>query len=329
MNSGNGYFVVSLDFELLYGMNDASKIERWKKNVIGARTAIPKILKLFEAYHVKATWAIVGMLFAKDKEELANFVPKRQPHYEEDRFSNYAVMAEIGANEQKDPFHYAWSLVEQIAAGKGQEVATHTFSHYYCMEKGQTAEDFAEDIAAAAAIAEKKGIRIKSLVFPKNQYRDAYLDKLGEKGITAVRGNESGWVYKPSSSGESLLKRAVRLLDSYINLSGYHCYDVRKLERKGQITNIPASRFLRPYSSLLKYFEVLKISRIKGQMRHAAKKGYLFHLWWHPHNFGSNQQENLKNLQIIMNYYTVLSEKYNFMSVTMTEAAAQKRESTK
>ena len=61
--------------------------------------------------------------------------------------------------------------------------------------------------------------------------------------------------------------------------------------------------FLRPYNNILFFLEALKIVRIKKAMLHAAKHNKTFHLWWHPHNFGVNQQNNLNNLVLILNYF--------------------------
>ncbi|MEG1847973.1 MAG: polysaccharide deacetylase family protein [Lachnospiraceae bacterium] len=320
-NTKQGYLVISLDMELLYGMNDETKIDRWKRNAGGAREVIPEMLTLFEEYGIKATWAIVGMLFAKDKEELRSACPVVIPQYEEKRFSNYERLDQVGETEEMDPLHYAASLIKRIAGSKGQEIATHTFSHYYCMEKGQTKETFEADLAAAIAIAQRQGITTESLVFPKNQYEDAYLEGLHARGILAVRGNERSWMYRASSAGESLVKRAFRLADSYVNLSGYHDYSIARLKEQAGVVNIPASRFFRPYSHKLRLLEPLRLARIKGQMHHAAKHGLICHLWWHPHNFGSSPYENLHNLREILTYNRRLQSQYSFSSATMSEIA--------
>jgi hypothetical protein len=54
-------------------------------------------------------------------------------------------------------------------------------------------------------------------------------------------------------------------------------------------------------------------------MRFAAAKNQLFHLWWHPHNFGINLQQNLQFLERILQYYQQLNKKYGFRSSTMTQ----------
>ena len=52
-------------------------------------------------------------------------------------------------------------------------------------------------------------------------------------------------------------------------------------------------------------------------MNHAAQKNEVYHLWWHPHNFGDNVEENFLFLEKILKHYRFLSDKHNFTSVTM------------
>ena len=59
-----------------------------------------------------------------------------------------------------------------------------------------------------------------------------------------------------------------------------------------------ASRMLRLFmkNKILNY---LMIKRIKNEIV-AAKNNEDYHLWWHPHNFGVNIRENIKNLDNIL-----------------------------
>ena len=69
----------------------------------------------------------------------------------------------------------------------------------------------------------------------------------------------------------------------------------------------------------LKLLEPVRIRRVKGQMKYAATHGKVFHLWWHPHNFGVNQKQNFQNLDSILRYYQKLNREYGFLSVNMGE----------
>src|SRR5699024_962404 len=63
-------------------------------------------------------------------------------------------------------------------------------------------------------------------------------------------------------------------------------------------------------------------SLIKKSMEYAAKNNQLYHLWWHPHNFGINIDKNMSMLEEILSHYQVLSNKYNMQSITMKDIAA-------
>ena len=54
-------------------------------------------------------------------------------------------------------------------------------------------------------------------------------------------------------------------------------------------------------------------------MKHAAKTGKVFHMWWHPHNIGTNQDINFNQLESLFKYYLFLKEKYGFLSCNMAD----------
>jgi peptidoglycan/xylan/chitin deacetylase (PgdA/CDA1 family) len=322
----HGYFVISLDFELFWGMFDKVTLETYGKNVAGERTAIPQMLELFKTHGIHATWATVGMLMTRNKRELLSLLPPShlRPIYEDMKVSAYTYIetANIGDDEKTDIYHFGPSLIALILETPHQEIANHTFSHYYCIDGNDNDISlFARDLEAHNAIAHTYNIVTESIVFPRNQTNDDALRVCKEKGIYAYRGNEDHVLYRPRKDSEqSLLIRAFRLLDHYINISGHHTYQLSKNTTEFPL-NIPASRFLRPWSHTLRFFEWLRLRRIKNSMTYAAKHGEVFHLWWHPHNFGINQKENFKNLEAILEHYEILKKKYTFESASMKDIA--------
>jgi hypothetical protein len=214
-------------------------------------------------------------------------------------------------------------LIKDIQKNTVHEIGTHTFSHYYCLEAGQTAEDFRDDLKSAIKTAEKLGIKLTALVFPRNQFNEEYLEICKENGIVCYRGNQFSRLYTAREGDrESPGRRLLRLVDAYLNISGHNCYSDNYLRSKFPV-DIPASRFLRPYSKTLKKLEWLRLERIKSGMRHAAKNNMTYHLWWHPHNFGINHDKNFAFLEKILVYYTALNKRYNFESHTMTSLAKE------
>jgi peptidoglycan/xylan/chitin deacetylase (PgdA/CDA1 family) len=318
-----GAFVISLDFELYWGVRDQISLSAYRENLLGVRKAIPAILELFTEYDVHATWATVGFLFYRTKQELLAELPTRRPRYSESILDAYAAIPSIGQDEDSDPFHYAPSLIEKIAATPGQEIASHTFSHFYCLEPGPTAEDFRADLMAAKNAAKRFGIQLRSLVFPRNQVRLDYLRICAEAGFIAYRGNQQSWSYDPTAqSGQSLSRRATRLIDSYAPVAADHIQKV-SAPFDGTPVNVPSSRFLRPYSPLFKVLEPLRLYRITRGLDLAASTGTLYHLWWHPHNFGANLPQNLRMLRSVLEHFVSLRDRFGMESLSMAEVAAQ------
>ena len=313
-----GIFTISLDFELMWGVRDHTTTDAYRARILGTRAVIPVILDKFIQHGVHATWATVGLLYNKDAHQLqSSGMPLKVPSYINDSLSPYPSAATIQSGD--NALFFAPDLISTIKNTNGQEIGTHTYCHYYCLEPGQNAEDFSSDLDKAIDTAEEFGVPTKSLVFPRNQWNEDYLKILSEKNIESFRGNESSWMYSATDgAGNNLIKRVARLIDTYINISGHHIYSISSLSNQTPI-NIAASRFLRPFSKGLKFLETRKINRIKDSMSAAAREGKIFHLWWHPHNFGSNQAENLANLEKLLKHFKELNLKYGMASLTMSE----------
>ena len=317
----SGTLIVSLDFELFWGMLDCSTLEAYQDNVLGGRKAIPHLLELFQKYDIHATWATVGFMFAENYGELSSFFPEppMRPTYADPKLTPYAQFEKIGSGEAEAPCFYAPSLIRLVSQTPGQEIGSHTFSHYYCREKGQTPEQFRADMRAAKAIAEKHGYELTSVILPRNQCEPEYTDVLRELGFTAYRDEENDWIHEKIRFRPLL--RLLRLADVYFPLTGLGGYEPKN---ENGIWNLTGSRMYKPIFRPLRFLERLKLARIKGQMRHAAKHGLTFHLWWHPHNIGVMTQAHLKQLEEIFEYYAQLKKTYGMQSLNMKEAAAQR-----
>lgn len=321
-----GVFTISLDFELHWGGFEKWPLQDYRQYFLNTREVIPEILSLFDQYEVHATWATVGILFHKTREELLDNVPVLKPAYTLAQLSAYHYIenAGIGKDEKEDPFHFAPSLLEKIASVRYQEIGTHTFSHYYCNEPGQTLEQFRDDLKAAQRVAGKYGKKLTSLVFPRNQFNDAYLKVCREEGITAVRSNPLDWFWNiGSTQQESAWKRLNRGLDAYMPLGRKNTYQRNAIQaREGYPVCIPASRLLRPYDPKELVLNDLKIRRIQSEMSRAARQGEIYHLWWHPHNFGNYPKQSMNGLSRILKHYAYCRDQWNMQSMNMDELAA-------
>lgn len=318
-----GKFVISLDFEIYWGVHDAVSLAHYQQNLLGVRKAIPRLLELFQEYKINATFATVGLLFFENKKQMLANLPKQKPQYQNEKLSPYfSEIDKAGNSELEDPLRMGLSLIQQIK-NSGQEIGSHTFSHYYCLEKGQTVEAFKEDLECARSVAEKNGIDLKSIIFPRDQYQKEYVEACKDAGFIVFRGNEKSKIFSSRTYGASTnFRRPFRLADSFFDLSGHNCYSKAEMT-KDVIINIPSSRFLRPYSKKLQLLEKRKLKRITDSMSYAAKNKLAYHLWWHPHNFGINFIENFSFLEKILLHYQQLNNSDNFQSINMRDLAEE------
>lgn len=311
---------MSLDFELHWGVRDHEPARGpYASNLLGARSVIPRLLEMFEEFGAAATWATVGFLFAEDRDELSRFRPSVLPAYLDPTLSPYEE--EVGQDEGEDPLHFAPTLIDSIRRAPRQEIGTHTFSHYFCGESGQSEESFGADIEAAVAIAAKCGIRIRSIVFPRNQFNPGYVGLLLVNGITAFRGNPRSWMWRfeNTAQGNRWWKRAGRFGDAYLPLGGNGLVTWDGILRPDGLSDIAASQMLRTHGPRSSRLAALHLQRLRGALRSAARSGKIFHLWWHPHNFGRFQDENLLLLRAILEEYRECRVKYGMTSLNMAE----------
>lgn len=309
-------FVISLDFEMFWGVTDSRDIAGYGRNVLGEWQAIPRMLALFRQHGVRVTWATVGMLMCRNYAQWRDIRPSVLPAYARACISPYCKDELVRDNAR---LFFARPLVEQILATEGQELATHTYSHFYCNEAGATPEQFAADLACSRALATDMGVQCRSLVFPRNQIVPAFLPVLADAGIRVYRGNTQHWLYRNGDHvAGGTAGRLARFADACLPLSG--ACTVRG-QQVGELVNLPASLFLYPWSRPQRALVGMRLYRIKRSMSAAARSGGMFHLWWHPHNFGVNLEQNLALLEEILRHYRLLADRYGMHNPCMGDFA--------
>lgn len=318
-----GVFVTSLDVELHWGIRDRCAAQMCAEVCRRERLAIPLLLDTFSRYGIHATWAIVGFLLCKDFEDFSRFAPANRPHYQNHSLSPYHDLRCMQERQDDQMFHDMQPLIEMMRNRRFQEIASHTFSHYYCLEQGQSQDMFREDLSAALRLATARGFPITTLVFPDNQINPAYLPICRALGVKAYRGNPESRLYQPMAGpGRALLHRVLRVMDAYIGLRGDDTYSRERL--RGELPlNVLASQFMRPYVPILAPFEKLRLRRILRSLTWAAQQGRIYHLWWHPFNFGVHLRENFACLEAILQHYQVLHEQYGLESLNISECGNQ------
>lgn len=315
-----GCMIISLDLELMWGILDRKDPFDYSDSIRKVPTAVYHILQQFSEYGIHATWGVVGLLVEDDIANCFNHMPEEKPSYYNQLLSPYTKLKDLKSISHE--LLFAPELVEMIGQTEGQEIGSHTYSHYYCLEEGQTASQFCADLKRSKDVLAQYESNVRSLILPRNQICRKYAQVLKQNGIKNYRGNEErGWYYSLHSKNRTLilLSRVFRLLDSYVPLSGTNTYCYNEIVDEEGLNNIRSSRFFRPYMPRLSLIEPLRLRRIKKQMEYAAKHGQVFHIWWHPHNFGMNLAQNLTNLNEILLEYKALQQRYGFKSLNMRE----------
>lgn len=316
-----GVFTISLDYELHWGVFD--KRPRGARLPVYQNTValVPTLLQQFEQYGVHVTWATVGALMAQNLAEWQAYRPKQLPTYTQTKYSAYQFVHEHGIAAAEELAHFSWETVAQIEQYAGQELGTHTFAHFYCCEEGQTPAQFEADLESVQAIAKAKlGKPLKSLVFPRNQFNQLYLQTCAKHGIEIIRSNPAVWYWSGVANDDtSLLRKIARTGDVFLPL-GSKAYTQQQIIREsGLPIQLPASRLLREISPKQKLLNKLRLRRIIGEMTKAAKNHEIYHLWWHPENFGTLPQQSMADLAIILHHFQLLQQRYGFTSKNMGE----------
>lgn len=316
-----GALVISLDFELLWGVRDHCPSDSpYRANLLGSRRAIPLLLDLFEEFKVAATWATVGALFAESRDELLRFAPAHHPSYRNGNLGSYSE--EIGHSEEDDPLHFAPSLIDQIRRRPLQEIGCHTFSHYYCLDPNAGVDGFKADLESAALLARRRDLRLTSFVFPRNQISSTALSVLPSLGFNAYRGGEQGWMYDAQPGSRNQLHRRVgRFVDQH-RASPARLLDWKELEEDPKLSNVRGSLFLRPCLTTHPRLNAFRYRRLASCMERAAVSGKILHLWWHPHNFGLNTELNLSGLRYLLTVFAECRDRFEFRSLSMAGVAS-------
>lgn len=311
-----GVLIISLDFEMMWG---AIFNEKVKKGYLYRTEYIYEIidglLKLFKKYSIHATWAAVGAIACKDARE-ANLYACSEI---KDPYGTQKLKEFISQIDQRDYYRYfAPNLLQRILEVENQEIGTHTFSHFYYDEHDDAKTKVIPEILESVKVLEKiSNQKIQTLVMPKNQVSSEMGEIMRQTNLRIIRGKQKSKRFNK----KNVFFRIARFADAYIPVCGSSTYSIKDIYRDG-LYNIRASCFWRTYYKKLGFLEPLKLHRIKKQMKYAAKKGEIFHIWFHPHNLSSDYKRNLRLLEIILSYYNELSMKYGMSSLNMKECAA-------
>ena len=245
-----GTFVVSIDFELTWGLWDYADLAAEKLVVAKERMVVTRLLELFDRYDIRTTWATVGALFDK-----------------------------IPPEKKLIDAWYAPELVEKIRDNRvDHELATHTYAHVYFQEI--PSQEAAADLSQARQVHAESQYPFASIVFPRNQV--AHLDVIANSGLRVFRSVDAGLL------GWSIY-RAPRLRP-VLNLAGKMVPSpaptVLPRRHGNGLIELPSSMLLLGRNGIRKVIRpAVMVTKIRSSLAVAAARRRMFHLWFHPSNF--------------------------------------------
>ena len=315
----NGTFVVSLDFEMFWGIADFASYAENEQRIKKVHAVVPRLLALFETYGIHATWATVGALMTENAEAFLKGLPAPLAPQTKRTLFRMGLLAEQQAYQCPKDIIFAPELVQMVADTSNQEIGTHTYSHYYCDIPVSSPQEFRGELRSAAKAAECYGRVIRSIVFPRNQVGRDYVSTAIEEGVPIYRGVEKSWLNRLKGKHPRLW-RVLWYLDNYLPIHPRYSYAMREIS-DGTGFNVRNSRFFKPYKAKYAYLEGLKVRRYCGEIRRAAKHGEVYHIYLHPHNFAENTEINFGQFERLLKCFRSMQERYGMRSMTMQEAA--------
>src|SRR5262249_5478760 len=193
-------------------------------NILADREVIAALLALFAERNIACTWATVGLLFFATNTAMRAALPARKPRYANARISSYHYLDEVGTDEEHDPYYFGLSLIKRILDHPAQEIGTHTFSHFYCLEDGGDIAAFRADLEAARTAAGRLGREPgRSGVQPNQVVHRAVCRQWGWRPF---RANDRVLFPRAGTATEQTpLVRPCRLADSYLSIGGPHDHE--------------------------------------------------------------------------------------------------------
>lgn len=315
--SVTGTFTLSFDTELIWGLFDQKSPEEFERLYPDVRGTIDRLLVLLDRYEVSATWAVLGHLFlsgcARDDAGLAHpeLVRPRQSWRSGDW---YAV--DPCTDRTRDPLWYGDDIVDALVASRTpQDIGCHSFGHVRYGDRDLTREAVDADLDACLALAAKRGIALRSFVFPRNS--EGHHEALRAHGFNAFRGASHAW----HAGLPAALGRAGSLVDQGLGLAP----PVSKPhEQLPGLWNIPASAVFMDRTGGRRAIPMAsRIRKARAGIRRAAATGGVFHLWTHPFNIANDPAYLLTTLERILRDATAARDLGEIAIESMAATAAR------
>ena len=313
-----GAFVISLDFELIWGTLDVRGPEGFRARCEVERTAVvDRLLALFVEFEIPATWLIVGHLFldrcyAEAGTKHPEIVRPRHAWCDGDWFAHDPDGTEVEA-----PVFLGRSIVEKIRrCPVPQEIGSHSFSHVIFGDPGCSAETAASELAASVDAARQTGLELQSFAFPRNEV--GHLALLAAHGFTTFRGPEPRWYHDPRMP--TVVSRLGHLADV---LMAAEPPVVLPVATSHGLVDVPGSMVFFPSHGFRRFIPmVLRSRRALRGLAAAVRDRRVFHLWMHPTNMADEMEGMFGALRRVLEHAARLRDEGLLDTLPMSAVAA-------
>lgn len=287
-------FTLTLDTELIWGSFDHTSPADFERKYPDIRGTIRGILELLERYEVAATWAVVGHLFlsgcTRSEQGVAHpeLVRPQQRWRPGDWYRDDPC-----TDRMRDPLWYGDDVLDLLQGSRtAQDIGCHSFAHVLFGDPGLTREAVDADLQACIDLATRRGIQLRSFVFPRNH--EGHHDALRDHGFTSYRGADPARYHawpRPAFRAAHLLTHALATPPPVS----------RPVERLPGLWNIPGSSLFLHRTGARRYVShAARVHRARLGIRRAIRDGGVFHLWTHPFNVASDPRYLLGALDDIL-----------------------------
>lgn len=310
---GRGAFILSLDFELIWGTLDLFGTNGFRRACAIERSiVVDRLLDLLHEYEVSATWCVLGHLFLGTCDgRHPEIVRPTHAWVTGDWFAH-----DSGGNEETAPLFFGRRLVERILSCRTrQEVGAHSFSHVIFGDSGCSAATAESEVRACVDAARAMGIEMRSFAFPRN--RVGHLDVLRRHGFQVYRGPGPLWY---ENEEETLLSG--RLAHLWDVTTATAPPTVLPSQDASGLWNIPGSMIYFPSHGIRALVPMRQRIRraIKG-LDAAAREKRIFHLWFHPTNLSDRTDAMFAGLRSILDHVAVLRKRSEIDVIPMAQVA--------
>lgn len=304
----------TLDTELIWGSFHQYSSDEFERLYPDIRGTIRDLLGLLDRYQLPATWAVVGHLFLEgcDRSPDGPHPEVVRPHQKWRPGDWYA--ADPCTDRMRDPLWYGDDILDMIQGARTpHEIGSHSFSHILYGDPELSEEAAESDLRACLDVAARRGISLRSFVFPFNS--EGHHDVLRRNGFRAYRGLDPS----PYQRMPYAVNRGGHLVEHAVGVGPPVS---RPHEMLPGLWNIPGSTFFSHRGGLRRGIPRLsRLRRARAGLRKAREDGAVFHLWTHPFNLADDPRYLLGILDEIFSLAAGMRDRDELRIETMGDAA--------